>query len=142
MANIVFACTCGQKMAIEERFAGRQVKCPACGAKVMAPSAPVSPSPGEAGSASASTTLRPHRAVAVLVLGIVAAAAPCLFVPGIIAWVMGSSDLRQMAAGRMDPSGEILTKSGKICGMIGTIIFIGVTITYALFFLAVYLLPQ
>jgi len=37
---------------------------------------------------------------------------------GIAAWVMGNHDLQEMAAGRMDRTGEGLTKSGKIMGII------------------------
>jgi hypothetical protein len=62
----------------------------------------------------------PHRGGAILALGIVGLVA--CFICGIIAWVMGNKDLREMAAGTMDRSGEQLTKAGKICGMIGTII--------------------
>lgn len=46
------------------------------------------------------------------------------FIFGIVAWVMGNSDLRAMAAGQMDPSGEGLTKAGKIIGMIHIIVAI------------------
>ncbi len=63
--------------------------------------------------------LAPHRGVVILILGILGIV--CCVICGIIAWVMGKNDLREMAAGRMDPSGEGLTKAGKICGMIGVI---------------------
>lgn len=43
---------------------------------------------------------------------------------GIIAWVMGHSDLRDMRAGRMDPSGEGLTNAGKICGIVSVVLLI------------------
>jgi hypothetical protein len=63
--------------------------------------------------------LKPHRGIAVLVLGI------CGFVVcaicGIIAWVMANNDLREMEAGTMDPSGRELTNAGRLCGMISTI---------------------
>lgn len=64
--------------------------------------------------------MRPHRGTMILVLGILGIVL-CL-ICGIIAWVMGSADLREMQAGRMDPNGEGLTKAGKICGMIGCIL--------------------
>jgi hypothetical protein len=35
---------------------------------------------------------------------------------------MGSKDLKEMAAGTMDPSGQGLTQAGKICGMVGVIL--------------------
>ncbi len=62
--------------------------------------------------------VRPHRGVMILVFGILGFV--CCFIFGIVAWVMGSSDLREMAAGRMDPSGRGLTQAGKICGIIST----------------------
>jgi hypothetical protein len=65
-------------------------------------------------------TVRPHRGGLILALGILGLV--CCFICGIIAWVMGSSDLREIAAGRMDPSGQGLTQAGKICGMISVIL--------------------
>jgi hypothetical protein len=41
-----------------------------------------------------------------------------------MAWVMGSSDLREMRSGRMDPSGMGLTQAGQILGMIYAIFWI------------------
>jgi hypothetical protein len=32
---------------------------------------------------------------------------------------MGNNDLKEMAAGTMDPTGLGLTKAGKICGIVG-----------------------
>jgi hypothetical protein len=66
--------------------------------------------------------LAPHRGVVVLVLGILGLVV--CFICGIIAWVMGNNDLRQMDAGAMDPSGRGLTQAGKICGMISCILVI------------------
>jgi hypothetical protein len=65
-------------------------------------------------------TLRPHRGGLILALGILGLV--CCFICGIIAWVMGNNDLRDMAAGRMDPSGQGMTQAGKICGMISVIL--------------------
>ncbi len=64
--------------------------------------------------------LRPHRGGAVLALGIVGIV--LCGICGIIAWVMGSNDLKEIRAGRMDRAGEGITQAGKICGIIGTII--------------------
>lgn len=64
-----------------------------------------------------SFTMKPHRGTAVLVLGIIGLVASCV-VCGIIAWVMGSGDLREMDEGRMDPSGRGMTNAGRILGMI------------------------
>ncbi len=52
----------------------------------------------------------------ILVFGILGLVICVIF--GIVAWVMGGGDLRAMAEGRMDPTGEGLTKAGRICGMI------------------------
>ena len=35
---------------------------------------------------------------------------------------MGNTDLKEMAAGTMDPSGQGTTNAGKICGIIGTVL--------------------
>ncbi len=63
---------------------------------------------------------KPHRATLVLVLGILGLVL-CV-ICGIIAWVMGNADLKEMDAGTMDPSGRGMTQAGKICGMVGCII--------------------
>jgi hypothetical protein len=67
--------------------------------------------------AAAQPTVRAHRGVLILVLGILGIV--CCFICGIVAWVMGNNDLKEMAAGRMDPAGKGLTQAGKICGIIG-----------------------
>ena len=66
--------------------------------------------------------MKPHRGPVILVLGILSliVCAPL----GIAAWVMGSGDLKEMDAGKMDPVGRGNTEAGKICGMIGTILMI------------------
>ena len=66
--------------------------------------------------------MKPHRGTLILVLGILGlvVCAPL----GIAAWVMGSGDLKEMDAGTMDPAGRGTTQAGKICGMIGTVMFI------------------
>ena len=60
--------------------------------------------------------MRPHRGATVLVLGILGIVV--CFILGIIAWIMGNTDLSAMRAGTMDPSGEGLTQAGRICGII------------------------
>ncbi|MFH1502433.1 MAG: DUF4190 domain-containing protein [Candidatus Eisenbacteria bacterium] len=64
--------------------------------------------------------MKPSRGGAVLTLGILGIV--ICFILGIIAWVMGKGDLREMQEGKRDPSGEQLTKAGMICGIIGTIL--------------------
>jgi hypothetical protein len=82
----------------------------------------------------------PHRAGSVLTLGILSLVLGplglllgwcCLpiglltivgFPLGIMAWSMGSRDLREMRKGRMDAAGLSGTNSGYVCGIIGTIV--------------------
>jgi len=66
--------------------------------------------------------MKPHRGTVILVLGILG-----LLICGplaIAAWVMGSSDLKEMNAGTMDPAGRGNTQVGKVCGIIGTILMV------------------
>ncbi len=65
---------------------------------------------------------RPHRAGTILALGLIG-----LLICGpvcVAAWVMGDSDLREMDAGLMDPSGRSTTATGRLLGRVGTIIWI------------------
>ena len=41
---------------------------------------------------------------------------------GIFAWVMGKTDLNEMAAGRMDPYDQGMTKAGYILGIISVVL--------------------
>ena len=77
--------------------------------------------------------MKPHRGTLVLVLGILG-----LVVCGplaIVAWVLGASDLKEMDAGTMDPTGRGTTNAGKICGIIGTILLILSIIAIVIFFM-------
>lgn len=64
----------------------------------------------------------PHRGVLILVLGIISLAV-CAPV-GIVAWIMGSGDLKKMKAGMMDPEGKGLTTGGMICGIVSTALLV------------------
>ena len=66
--------------------------------------------------------MKPHRGTLILVLGILSLII-CQPV-GIAAWIMGNADLKQIAAGTMDPEGKSLTQIGKILGMIAVILMI------------------
>lgn len=66
--------------------------------------------------------LKSDRGGAVLALGILGIVV--CFICGIIAWVMGNNDLREMDEGTMDASGRGLTQAGKICGMISVILWL------------------
>ena len=87
-----------------------------------------------AGMGYSPNNLKPHRGTLILVMGILGLVV-CI-ICGIIAWVTGNSDLREMQEGTMDPSGEGLTKAGKICGMIAVIlnlVFLGIWLLIMLF---------
>jgi hypothetical protein len=66
--------------------------------------------------------MKPHRGTTILVLGILSLV--CCGLLGIPAWLMGNADLKEMAAGTMDPAGQGTTNAGKICGIIGTVLAI------------------
>lgn len=109
----MFCQACGAQIAEHVQF------CPNCGTNPF--------TPRRSTPSGAPTRLQPHRGVAILVLGILGLSV--CFICGAIAWVMGNNDLREMECGRMDASGLNLTKAGRICGMIGTIlnlVFIGI----------------
>ena len=58
------------------------------------------------GGAPGQQNLQPHRGGLVLTLGILGIAANFCGIPGILAWIFGASDLKQMKAGTMDREGE------------------------------------
>ncbi len=76
------------------------------------------------------TTQNPNRATLILVFGILGLV---LCMPlGIVAWVMGNTDLKEMDAGRMDASGRGLTQAGKILGMVSVILAIVAVVIWLL----------
>ncbi len=64
--------------------------------------------------------MQPHRGVMILVFSILSWFLCVIF--GVVAWVLANSDLRAMDEGRMDPTGEGITKAGKIVAMISVIL--------------------
>ncbi|MST00297.1 MAG: DUF4190 domain-containing protein [Pedosphaera sp.] len=78
---------------------------------------------------------QPHRGTLVLVLGILGLV--CCPLTGLAAWIMANGDLKQMDAGTMDASGRSNTNAGKICGIIGTVLFaLGILFWGGLFLLS------
>jgi hypothetical protein len=73
------------------------------------------------------------------ILGLVLTVFPAVplagLVLGIIAWVMGSADLAEMRAGRMDPEGQSQTSAGRVCGIIAVVLHIVSVVVVAAFFL-------
>ncbi len=179
---IEFSCSqCSSILRVPDEHAGKQAKCPSCGAintipsgsstsgsspvvdpgsgatwgsnpNVAQPVAQPAPPYGAAGApdyskpmAGASPYASPgaagmgayreaHRGGLILTLGIFAIVCNVMAVPGILAWVLGASDLKKIQAGVMDPSGEGLTRAGMIMGIIGTCLAIAGLLFYCLFF--------
>ena len=77
----------------------------------------------------------PHRGGMILTLGILAATCNFLLIPGIMAWVMGSSDLKKMEAGYMDPEGKGITTAGMVLGIVFTLLILVPLVLYVLFLL-------
>ena len=148
MAEIISCPGCQRKLQVPETVFGQTVQCPSCQATFTAEN-PAPPPPGvripnlepyrplperaetprrrggydDYGGPIRRRDWAPHRGGAVLTVGILAVVIWCLApILGPIAWVMGSSDLAQIQAGRMDPSGEGLTRAGQVLGIIATIL--------------------
>jgi hypothetical protein len=92
-----------------------------------------------ASSAAPSRIVNPHRGGLILTLGILSWALGCP-VFGIMAWVMGSSDLHDMRRGATDPRGLSLTQAGQVIGMIHAILTLIVLVLGAFALLTVSLL--
>jgi len=79
--------------------------------------------------------MKPHRGVLILVLGILGLIACCFCAP--VAWYMGSQDMAEIDAGRMDPEGRQMTQIGMILGMVGAGLWVlGIIIQVAVLVLA------
>jgi hypothetical protein len=83
--------------------------------------------------------MQPHRGTMILVFGILGLIVCFPF--GVVAWVMGNTDLKAMDAGTMDPEGRGTTQAGKIIGMIATILTVLSLIIGILFFAVALILP-
>jgi hypothetical protein len=76
------------------------------------------------------SSYEPHRGSLIMVLGILSLI-PVMGMPlilGPIAWILGNSDLAAIRAGRMDPEGESQTATGRMMGMIGTLVWGTITL--------------
>ncbi|MGI8980083.1 MAG: hypothetical protein ACR2FY_12740 [Pirellulaceae bacterium] len=93
------------------------------------------PPPGSSTASATSGTryVAAHRGALILILGLMGLFIQCPLFP-FMSWVMGSNDLRDMEAGRMDPSGRDLTRAGMIVGMILSILWI---LAFLVFFVMV-----
>jgi hypothetical protein len=123
----------------------QSVICPACGHEqwVDLASAEAELAPQPPRTRWLQRDLEPHRGTLILALGILSlalvAVLPCLGIPlGIAAWVMGRADLKKIRQGLMDPTGESSTNAGRICGQIGTIVSLVLTLLIAVFYVGIF----
>lgn len=80
-------------------------------------------------SSSTERTYKAHHGILVLCLGLLGLIV-CQPV-GIVAWVIGNSDLKQISAGTMNPKGKALVQIGKILGIIAVVLLvIGIFIAF------------
>ena len=70
---------------------------------------------------------KPHRGPLILTLGIIGIVTST-FIPSIMAWVLGTHDLAEMDAERMDAAGRGLTQAGRFLGMVYSLLLIGLLI--------------
>jgi hypothetical protein len=145
---LIVACpSCGKKLKVPDNLVGKPVRCADCAGTFTA-EAPAAPLPSSRPSASAprdrdddidddrparsrrrnlDSTYTPHRGGIILAFGIISLASLAILpvvigLPlGILAWIWGSRDMKEIDAGRMDPLGQSLTQIGFILGIIGTI---------------------
>ena len=121
-----FRChTCGKLLRTGEVNAARPAACPACGERLVVPTATAAIVSGSDDVAvidddppSADLLpdgMLPHRGGMILSFGLLGWTV-CFFF-GIPAWILGASDLRAMRDGRMDPAGEGMTRAGLYLGM-------------------------
>ncbi len=154
MAAIVTCPACNRQLQVPEAFFGKTVQCPECkqaflAEPVSAAAAAVGVTASQPPTADAPAwdkpparrrawsddgddrpddadrprrRLAPHRGGMILAFGILSL---FVFVFGPLAWIMGNADLMEMRAGRMDPSGESQTNTGRIIGMVSVYIMIG-----------------
>jgi hypothetical protein len=118
------------------RLRGRERYCPECGAVVdvldrYCPEC-------DSRQYHRRRNLEPHRGTLILVLGVLSLVMAQVIL-GPIAWIMGNEDLKKIRAGKMDPEGESPTNTGRICGIIGTIIGGVILLLFLLWFLVVLL---
>jgi hypothetical protein len=79
---------------------------------------------------------QPHRGALILILGIMGILTTCP-IPSIMAWVMGTHDLDEMRAKRMDDSGYTMTSAGRMIGMIFGMLYVAAAVVGIFAFLLI-----
>jgi predicted Zn finger-like uncharacterized protein len=143
MSNVISCPKCDRQLRVPDDLLGQSVKCPGCSETFTAEAPKTEPPPSsrprdddppsrrppprredeedDYRRPTRSRNLAPHRGDTIQLLGILSffIAGPIL---GPMAWIMGNNDLKEMDAGRMDPAGRGSTSTGRMCGMIATIL--------------------
>jgi hypothetical protein len=159
MAEIIACPNCQRKLQITADFYGQLVQCPDCqhqfearpnssGVQSTPPSQATSQPKYEKDdeprrrddddfedvriSRGGNVHLQAHRGAVVLVLGILSICCIGSPITGIVAWILGHIDLKAMDAGTMDPAGRSQTQTGKVLGMISTILTVLLILGYCL----------
>ena len=160
---IEFTCqNCETTLRVPDEHAGKQAKCPRCQtlnliqAGVQIRDSNVSTHSSEPihqignfgavkqpGVSSSANPYHPtgapgvyqvgHRGGLILTLGILGIACNFFGIPGIMAWVLGRADLKQMDAGVMDVEGRGMVQAGMILGIIGTVLAVLGILFYGFF---------
>ncbi len=160
-ASIRVQCACGNAMEFSRSKEGHRVTCPNCsavnvvgaGVKILQSdrSCPFCAEPiqmaavkcrhcgefvdGRARVAPPAGAPKDEKGIGILILGILSIKlGPCSIILGPLAWILGNSHIRDCEARGIKPNGMV--KAGKICGIIGTVLWVGFIAIYAVFFLA------
>ncbi len=147
--RVIIECPyCRDELEIAEAALGKRVKCPICSETFTARSdardggdREYAPRSYEGSRRRWRRDLKPHRGSTILTLGILSLVFAG-FILGPIAWIMGNNDLAEMREGIMDAEGESNTNTGRILGMVATILYLVALGIALLLFLFVFSLAQ
>lgn len=109
-------------------FGGQQQQQRTMGTAAGSPyAAPMHPQGATRMTSNYGGPLQPDRGAMILTFGILGLVICGIF--SIVAWIMGSGDLKQIDAGMRDPAGRGMTQAGMILGIIGTVL-IGIALLF------------
>jgi predicted Zn finger-like uncharacterized protein len=161
MANVISCPKCERQLRVPDDLLGQSVKCPSCSETFTATLPKNEPPPSRAPARdeddrpsrrppprrrdddddddnddrrSRRRRMAPHRGDTIQLLGILSFfLIPYVLAP--MAWIMGSSDLAEMNAGRMDTAGRKATETGVMCAKISLFVHLGLMgLSFLVFF--------
>ena len=83
--------------------------------------------PSTTGADFRNSFLLPHRGPLILTFGIMGLVIWCPIL-SVMAWVMGTNDLREIRTGRRDPAGQSLTQAGQMLGLVLSMLWIAAAV--------------